>query len=52
MASESEGTILGRCPLCDSRLPAEQLVVSYSPAEGWPQMLAACRQCDAVVGPR
>ncbi len=51
MSTAPDGTTLGRCPLCRVAIPAEQLVIEYSPETGWPQMLASCRRCDEVVGP-
>lgn len=51
MSSVSDGSFLGLCPLCNSRIPAERLIVNYTPAEGWPRMLAECGTCEEVVGP-
>lgn len=51
MSSAPDGTTLGLCPLCESAIPAEQLVIEYTPETGWPLMLAACRRCEELVGP-
>ena len=51
MSPSHEHSILGRCPHCDSEIPAGKLLLSYEPEEGWPRMLAECGFCEEVVGP-
>lgn len=42
---------LGECPLCEARIPHEELLAEYRHPDEWPRLLAECPSCSEVVAP-
>lgn len=51
MSNDVDASVLGRCPECDTEIPAGCLLVRYTSDDGWPRTFTECPGCLGVVHP-
>lgn len=51
MPIETDRLLLGHCADCESPIPTDRLLITYTTPEGWPRMYADCPSCGDVVRP-
>lgn len=42
---------LGTCPVCETTIPSECLLIEYHLDDGWPRLFAECPACEEPVHP-
>lgn len=51
MPIETDRLLLGHCGACETAIPTDRLLITYTTPEGWPRMYADCPSCGEVVRP-